>query len=139
VGSVLCGEHAIEGGWRAASLEVAQYGSARFAMETALDFISDNLSDTAESLLGATLRFANATALGKLGTFGHDDERKSLALAFAVENFVTNVLVGPGDLGNEDHVAAAGGIRAAAFARELLAAGAQRLGTSASLAILAEA
>ena len=64
------------------------------------------------SLAWAPLRCSpTMPPLRQLGPFGHDDQRELLAVVLALENLVTDAFKGPGNLGNQNHVAAAGHAR----------------------------
>ena len=47
-------------------------------------------------------------AIGKAGSFGHDDQRVFPPFAFPLQHLSADVVERPGNLGQEDHVAAAG-------------------------------
>ena len=103
-------QHAVEGGGRAAALDVPEHGDARLVAGLCLDEVRELQPDAAQAhvaefvqLLGGG-RFLGA----ELGAFGDDDDGEVLVLcAVPVLDVLANLVNVDRPLGDEDHVRAA--------------------------------
>src|SRR4051812_36305303 len=87
---------------------MTEYDYARFAQQPAFDFAGHNLANAAQLNLSTGALLANKPTIRKLRPFGHDNQCELLAVFFAVENLVANIIEVPRDFRNQDDIAATG-------------------------------
>lgn len=103
-------EDAVEGGWAAAALEVAEHAIPDLLAGAFFDFGGDEGADAAEAGFAMGLLTGGGDEVGALfpGAFGDDDEGEEFSLLFAFLHLFADALELEGDLGDEDDVGAAG-------------------------------
>src|SRR5262249_52230039 len=106
--TILCGKHAIKRRRCAAALQMAEHDNASLAQQAPLDLGCDDRPDAAKLRLGPFASLANDAAFGKRSSLGDHNQSESLAMLFALENLVADVLEGPVDFRNQNHICAAG-------------------------------
>jgi len=121
LGAELGGQHPVERGRAAAPLEVAEHDRRHVAMQSPGQFLGHDLADSAQPhLLPGGLRPAvHEPLVGQVGPLRHDDQREPLALGFPAENLPAHVLEAPGNLRQEDHVAAPGRLLACPYTSDV--------------------
>src|SRR5207237_6319105 len=94
----------------AAALHGAEHGDTRLEAGAVLDLVAEALADAAlrEQLVAELVDLALVLGARQLAAFADDDDREVLATAVAAVDLVADDVVVDGDLGDEDHVRAAG-------------------------------
>ena len=109
------GEHAVEGGRRAAALDVAEHGGAGLEARARLDLALEPLPDAAEARVPELVRrrprrTSIVPSFGS-GALGHDDDREVAPARVPAADQPADLLDVERPLGDEDHVGAAGEAR----------------------------
>ena len=86
---------------------MSQHANARLAADSPFDFVGDNIPDAAQTCLPSVLSTLgrNDFAIGQLGSFRDHDQREFLPLLIAFQDLAADILEGPWNLWDQDHVA----------------------------------